>query len=64
MTSLAWAHPVVREWFVAKFGTPTSPQEQGWPLIDCVKLGNKIGAVKIAYRGGQNHPVDKTALGL
>ncbi len=31
--ALAWAHPVVREWFVAKFGTPTSPQEQGWPLI-------------------------------
>src|SRR5262249_51641708 len=30
---LAWAHPVVREWFVAKFGTPTEPQEQGWPHI-------------------------------
>jgi adenosine kinase len=38
--------------------------EQGWPLIDCVTLGNKIGAVKIAYRGGQNHPVDRAALGL
>lgn len=38
--------------------------ERGWTLIDCVKLGNKIGAVKIAYRGGQNHPVDKAALGL
>jgi adenosine kinase len=38
--------------------------EQGWPLIDCVKLGNRIGAVKIAYRGGQNHPVDRVALGL
>jgi adenosine kinase len=38
--------------------------EQGWPLIDCVKLGNKIGAVKIAHRGGQNHPVDRAALGL
>ena len=37
--------------------------ELGWPLIDCVTLGNKIGAVKIAYRGGQNHPVDKAALG-
>jgi ATP-dependent Lhr-like helicase len=31
--SLAWAHPIVREWFVAKFGTPTEPQEQGWPHI-------------------------------
>ena len=38
--------------------------ERGWPLIDCVKLGNKVGAVKIAYRGGQNHPVDNAALGL
>jgi adenosine kinase len=37
--------------------------EKGWPLIDCVKLGNRIGAVKIAYRGAQNHPVDKVALG-
>src|SRR5213593_2928348 len=31
--SLAWAHPLVREWFVRKFGTPTEPQEQGWPHI-------------------------------
>src|SRR5450432_2235982 len=31
--SLAWAHPVVQEWFISKFGTPTEPQEQGWPHI-------------------------------
>src|SRR5216117_1385794 len=30
--SLAWAHPLVRDWFV-RFGTPTEPQEQGWPHI-------------------------------
>src|SRR6202451_2042927 len=30
---LAWAHPLVQEWFVNKFGTPTEPQEQGWPHI-------------------------------
>jgi ATP-dependent helicase Lhr and Lhr-like helicase len=30
---LSWAHPVVQEWFVRKFGTPTEPQEQGWPHI-------------------------------
>jgi ATP-dependent Lhr-like helicase len=30
---LAWAHPLVREWFVNKFGTPTEPQDQGWPEI-------------------------------
>src|SRR5690349_11811771 len=32
-SSLAWAHPVVQEWFVQKFGTPTEPQQQGWPYI-------------------------------
>ncbi len=31
--SLAWAHPLVSEWFVSRFGTPTEPQEQGWPHI-------------------------------
>jgi ATP-dependent Lhr-like helicase len=31
--SLNWAHPLIQEWFVAKFGTPTEPQEQGWPPI-------------------------------
>jgi ATP-dependent Lhr-like helicase len=31
--SLQWAHPLVQEWFVGKFGTPTEPQEQGWPHI-------------------------------
>src|SRR6201985_1331062 len=31
--SLAWAHPLVAEWFVGKFGTPTEPQESGWPHI-------------------------------
>jgi ATP-dependent Lhr-like helicase len=31
--SLAWAHPIVQEWFAAKFGTPTEPQEAGWPHI-------------------------------
>jgi ATP-dependent Lhr-like helicase len=33
MSSLSWAHPLVAEWFTAKFGTPTEPQEQGWPHI-------------------------------
>ena len=30
---LEWAHPLIRDWFVARFGTPTEPQEQGWPAI-------------------------------
>jgi ATP-dependent Lhr-like helicase len=32
-SSLAWAHPLVAEWFVRRFSTPTEPQEQGWPHI-------------------------------
>lgn len=31
--TLAWAHPVVQEWFTNRFGTPTEPQEAGWPSI-------------------------------
>ncbi len=31
--SLLWAHELTREWFVRRFGTPTEPQEQGWPHI-------------------------------
>jgi adenosine kinase len=29
--------------------------ERGWPLTRCVELGNRVGALKIACRGGQNH---------
>src|ERR1700726_4520839 len=32
-SGLEWAHPLVAEWFVGRFGTPTEPQEQGWPHI-------------------------------
>src|SRR2546427_5674093 len=30
---LEWAHPLVRDWFIGRFGTPTEPQVQGWPPI-------------------------------
>jgi ATP-dependent Lhr-like helicase len=37
---LAWAHPIVQEWFLTKFGSPTEPgeattepQRAGWPAI-------------------------------
>jgi ATP-dependent Lhr-like helicase len=33
LSSVSWAHPLVQEWFTGKFGTPTEPQEQGWPHI-------------------------------
>lgn len=38
--------------------------ELGWELARCVALGNRVGALKIACRGGQNHVIDRAALGL
>ena len=38
--------------------------ERGWPLQRCVELGNRVGALKIASRGGQNHEIDRAKLGL
>jgi adenosine kinase len=38
--------------------------ERGWELVRCVELGNRVGALKIAARGGQNHVIDRGALGL
>jgi adenosine kinase len=32
--------------------------EQGWPLVRCAELGNRVGAHKIAYRGGQNYTLE------
>jgi adenosine kinase len=34
--------------------------ERGWPLERCARLGNRLGAQKIASRGGQNHVPDRT----
>ncbi|MBL8334075.1 MAG: carbohydrate kinase family protein [Rubrivivax sp.] len=38
--------------------------ERGWDLRRCAELGNRIGALKIACRGGQNHALDRAALGV
>ena len=38
--------------------------EHGWPLLRCVELANRVGAIKIACRGGQNHRLDRATLGL
>jgi adenosine kinase len=32
--------------------------EQGWPLVRCAELGNRVGALKIAQRGPQNYTLD------
>lgn len=38
--------------------------ERDWPIERCAALGNRIGATKIASRGGQNHVLDRTVLAL
>jgi len=38
--------------------------ERDWPLPRCAELGNRLGALKIASRGGQNHVLDRTLLGV
>lgn len=38
--------------------------EKGWSLADCAKLGNRVGALKIAQRGPQNYALDRQALGV
>jgi adenosine kinase len=38
--------------------------ERGWSLERCAELGNRLGALKIAHSGPQNHTVDRAALGL
>ena len=41
--ALAWAHPVVQEWFLTRFGSATEPQEEGWPAILAGELHFAIG---------------------
>ncbi len=36
--------------------------ERGWALERCAALGNRVGALKIAQRGGQNHRIDAAML--
>ena len=38
--------------------------ELGWDLVRCVELGNRVGAIKIACHGPQNHVLDCDALGV
>ena len=38
--------------------------ERGWELARCARLGNRLGALKIASRGGQNHVLDRTLVGV
>ena len=38
--------------------------EKGWSLSRCAALGNQLGALKIAQRGGQNYTLNLTELSL
>jgi adenosine kinase len=38
--------------------------EKGWDLVRCCTLGNQVGAIKIAHRGGQNYSLDLAKLGV
>ncbi|MES2942253.1 MAG: carbohydrate kinase family protein [Pseudomonadota bacterium] len=38
--------------------------EKGWSLLRCAELGNRVGAHKIAFRGGQNYTLDLIKAGL
>lgn len=38
--------------------------EEGWSFLKCVELGTKLGAIKVASRGGQNHVVERSGLFL
>jgi adenosine kinase len=38
--------------------------EKGWTLARCAELGNRVGAHKIAYRGGQNYTLSADQTGL
>ena len=37
--------------------------ERGWDLRRCIELGNRLGALKIAVQGPQNHSIDRASLG-
>ncbi len=38
--------------------------ERGWALTRCAELGNRLGALKISCRGGQNHRIEPSIAGL
>lgn len=36
--------------------------EKGWSLVRCAEWGNRVGAIKIACKGGQNHQLRAVAI--
>src|SRR5438552_16147107 len=67
--ALEWAHPIVQEWFVRKFGTPTEPQEQGWPHIlarrtTLISAPTGSGKTLAAFLACISQLVDKATSGM
>ncbi len=65
--TLDWAHPVVAEWFLSRFGSPTEPQTEGWPHIvaGCTTLisaptgsGKTLAAFLVAIDGLLRKAID------
>jgi adenosine kinase len=38
--------------------------ERGMPLVDCCRIGNRVGAIKIAHQGGQNYSLPEDILNI
>ena len=36
--------------------------ERDWPLARSIEFGNRVGAIKVASRGGQNHVLERAAV--
>src|SRR5260370_7684205 len=51
-SGLEWAHPLVRDWFIGCFGTPTEPQLEGWPQI----LAGKTTLISAPTGSGKTLP--------
>lgn len=65
---LSWAHPLVAEWFIHKFGQATEPQKQGWPAIlagkhTLISAPTGSGKTFAAFLICVNHLVEKALAG-
>jgi adenosine kinase len=38
--------------------------QRGMPLVDACAIGNRVGAIKVAHQGGQNHALNAQDLGF
>lgn len=65
---LHWAHPLVRDWFLNKYGNATEPQIHGWPHIlagrpTLISAPTGSGKTFAAFLACINHLVNKAISG-